>query len=43
VGLANVFQRLEARFGAAAKCESGPTDDGGYRVSMTLPLDRADG
>ena len=43
VGLANVCQRLEARFGRAAKCEFGPTTDGGYRVLMTLPLDRADG
>jgi len=43
VGIANVCQRLEARFGLAAKCEFGPTPDGGYRVLMTLPLDRADG
>jgi len=43
VGLANVCQRLEARFGSAAKCEFGPTADGGYRVYMTLPLDRSDG
>ena len=43
VGLTNVCQRLEARFGTAAKCEFGPTADGGYRVLMTLPLDRADG
>ncbi len=40
---ANVCQRIEARFGSAAKCEFGPTADGGYRVLMTLPLDRADG
>jgi two-component sensor histidine kinase len=43
VGLANVRQRLEARFGSAATCQFGPTDDGGYRVSMTLPLDRGHG
>ena len=43
VGLTNVCQRLEARFGTAAKCEFGPTADGGYRVLMTLPLDRSDG
>ena len=43
VGIGNVCQRLEARFGTAAKCEFGPTPDGGYRVLMTLPLDRADG
>jgi hypothetical protein len=43
VGIGNVCQRLEARFGTHAKCEFGPTADGGYRVMMTLPLDRADG
>jgi two-component system, LytTR family, sensor kinase len=43
VGLTNVCQRLEARFGSAAKCQFGPTADGGYRVLMTLPLDRSDG
>jgi hypothetical protein len=43
VGLANVAARLQARFGAAAQCAFGPMPDGGYRVTMTLPLDRADG
>ncbi|GAA4743739.1 hypothetical protein GCM10023264_06200 [Sphingomonas daechungensis] len=43
VGLTNVCQRLEARFGSSAKCEFGPTADGGYRVFLTLPLDRSDG
>jgi hypothetical protein len=43
VGIGNVCQRLEARFGTAARCEFGPMPDGGYRVLMTLPLDRADG
>ena len=43
VGLGNVCERLEARFGSAARCEYGPVDGGGYRVVMTLPLDRADG
>jgi len=43
VGLANVSQRLEARFGPAANCEFGPLPDGGYRVAMTLPLDRSNG
>jgi len=42
VGLANVCQRLHARFGDRASCSFGPTKDGGYRVSITLPLD-ADG
>jgi two-component system LytT family sensor kinase len=43
VGLTNVCQRLQARFGSAANCEFGPMPDGGYRVTMTMPLDRADG
>jgi two-component system, LytTR family, sensor kinase len=43
VGLGNVCERLRARFGSAAQCEFGPVEDGGYRVVMTLPLDRTDG
>ena len=43
VGLNNVCQRLAARFGTAAKCEFGTLPDGGYRVSLTLPLDRGNG
>ena len=43
VGMVNVCQRLQARFGAAAKCEFGPLADGGYHVVMTMPLDRKDG
>jgi len=43
VGLANVCQRLEARFGPAASCAFGRLPEGGYRVVLTLPLDRADG
>jgi two-component system, LytTR family, sensor kinase len=43
VGLANVRQRLYARFGHAARVEFGPIAEGGYRVHMTLPLDRSDG
>jgi two-component system, LytTR family, sensor kinase len=43
VGIANVCQRLTARFGTLANCEYGPTADGGYRVVLTLPLDRGDG
>jgi two-component system LytT family sensor kinase len=39
VGLANVSQRLHARFGGRASCSYGPTKDGGYRVSITLPFD----
>jgi LytS/YehU family sensor histidine kinase len=43
LGLGNVCERLRARFGNAAQCDFGPIDGGGYRVVMTLPLDRADG
>jgi hypothetical protein len=43
VGIANVCDRLKARFGSLARCEYGPTEDGGYRVLLTLPLDRSDG
>ena len=39
VGLANVCQRLQARFGARASCTYGPTKDGGFLVSITLPVD----
>ena len=39
VGLENVCQRLQARFGARATCSYGPTKDGGFRVSITLPVD----
>ena len=43
VGIANVCQRLAARFGPLAQCAYGPTDDNGYSVLLTLPLDRLDG
>ena len=43
VGLTNVCQRLNARFGAQAKCEFGPLPEGGYQVRLTLPLDRSNG
>ena len=43
VGLANVCERLQARFGAQAKCEFGPLPKGGYQVHLTLPLDRSNG
>ncbi len=37
VGLANVCQRLEARFGDQATCDFGPLEDGGFEVRLTLP------
>jgi hypothetical protein len=43
VGLANVCQRLDARFGRDASCSFGPLPDGGYQVVMTLPLTEKDG
>lgn len=43
VGLNNVCERLQARFGAQAKCEFGPLPKGGYQVHLTLPLDRTHG
>jgi hypothetical protein len=42
VGMANVRQRLSARFGSLASCSFGPTDDGGYTVELLLPLDLHD-
>jgi hypothetical protein len=42
VGIANVCDRLSARFGSLAKCAYGPRGDGGYSVLLTLPLDRSD-
>ena len=38
VGLANVRQRLAARFGNAASCRYGPLPEGGFEVSMLMPL-----
>ncbi|WP_294173186.1 histidine kinase [uncultured Sphingomonas sp.] len=43
VGLANVCQRLDARFGRDASCSFGALPDGGYQVVMTLPLTDKDG
>lgn len=40
VGLANVCERLSARFGSAALCDFGPREGGGYRVVMTMPVVR---
>ena len=43
VGLANVCQRLDARFGREASCAFGALPEGGYRVVMTLPMTFTDG
>lgn len=42
VGLANVRDRLAARFDGAARIAFGPRDGGGFRCDLTLPLLRDD-
>ena len=42
VGLANVCQRLETRFGSRASCRFGPMTDGGYKVSLIMPVEARD-
>jgi two-component system LytT family sensor kinase len=39
LGLSNVCQRLEARFGGRASCRFGPMTGGGYKVSITMPVE----
>ena len=39
LGLANVCQRLDARFGSRASCRFGPMSGGGYKVSLTMPVE----
>jgi two-component system, LytTR family, sensor kinase len=39
LGLANVCQRLEARFGSRASCRFGPMSAGGFKVALTLPVE----
>jgi hypothetical protein len=39
LGLANVRQRLDARFGNRASCRFGPMSAGGYKVSITMPVE----
>jgi sensor histidine kinase YesM len=43
VGLRNVRDRLEARFGDAARCTWGPRPGGGFAVSLSMPAVRDDG
>jgi len=39
LGLANVLQRLQARWGNRAECRFGPMTGGGYKVSLTMPVE----
>ena len=39
LGLANVCQRLEARFGNRASCRYGPLTGGGFKVALTMPVE----
>ena len=39
VGLANVCQRLDARFGNRASCRFGTMTGGGFKVSITMPVE----
>ena len=39
LGLANVCQRLEARWGNRASCRYGPMTAGGFKVSLTMPVE----
>ncbi|HJP69681.1 MAG TPA: histidine kinase [Sphingomicrobium sp.] len=39
LGLANVSQRLEARWGSRASCRYGPMSRGGFKVSLTMPVE----
>ena len=39
LGLSNVCQRLEARWGTRANCRFGAMSEGGYKVSLTMPVE----
>jgi hypothetical protein len=39
VGLANVRQRLDARFGNRASCRFGAMAGGGFKVALTMPVE----
>jgi hypothetical protein len=39
VGLANVCQRLEARFASRGSCRYGPMSGGGFKVALTMPVE----
>jgi two-component system LytT family sensor kinase len=42
LGLSNVCQRLDARFGNRASCRFGPMGGGGYKVALTMPVETDD-
>jgi len=42
LGLANVVERLETRFGSKAECRFGPMTGGGYKVTLTMPVQTGD-
>jgi signal transduction histidine kinase len=42
IGLANVRDRLEARYGDSAKLTNGRRPDGGFRASITIPISPED-
>ncbi len=39
LGLANVSQRLDARWAGRASCRYGPMTGGGYKVALTMPIE----
>lgn len=39
LGLTNVSQRLDARFGNRASCRFGPMTGGGFKVAITMPVE----
>lgn len=39
LGLANVCQRLDARFGSRSNCRFGAMTGGGFKVSITMPIE----
>jgi LytS/YehU family sensor histidine kinase len=39
LGLANVRQRLDARFGSRASCRFGAMAGGGFKVALTMPIE----
>jgi hypothetical protein len=39
LGLANVVQRLDARFGNRASCRFGGMTGGGFKVALTMPIE----